>query len=440
MRDLAIASKESQEKAQKLISTALSLFWLMAIIIWIAIFFGSEPFSHFWFSKEALKNENINIILALKISSLVIAIRWPVGFYSAVLIGSRKIIELNYLKTFALTMKIVVGLIVLKITGNIIIYLYWLVFCSILEVIIYHISCQRLTNYNFSKIQFTYSVLKAIKNYTLIMGGMGLLGGVIPIMDRLIISKLLTLSELGIYTLIYTMATSISLLISSMSSVLVPMFAKLYSSNDMGYLNKVFDIANKTIIYLTSLVLFPLVFYGDFLFSMWAPASINQYSNFTLAVLAIGFWISASINPTSNLAIATNHVKIVFIYSLVSGIIYIPVLYFSTKYYGMVGAAFSWLALNIFYLLSFTPIIQKLMFSTKFRVWLGLYILPLGLMGGILFGLIRYIYEYLIIEKFNMGWPFIASMFFYVIYGIYFFRKEILEFFNKKELYWNSLK
>jgi len=427
LRQLAINIKSSGKRSQHLIYTSLSLFWGMAVLIGSAIFFGSDIFVNSWFPISTQNIKGINISDAIKIAAFIIAVRWPVGLYSAVLIGTRQIVILNYLKIASIFFRLVLGLLVIKINKDINFYLYWLLFCSIVEVISYHVCCQKFTTYDFSKFGNSLRLLYSLRKYTLLMGGMGFLSGVIPIMDRVVISKLLTLSDLGVYTLIYTMATSISLMVSSMSSVLVPAFAKLHSINNVVELQKLFNLSNKAILYLTSLILFPLVFYGDFLYNMWAPSSGTHFSQLALSLLSLGFWFSAAISTTANLAIATNRVNKIFIYSLISGLIYIPALYFLTLNYGQSGAAIAWLILNLFYLFSFTPIIQNEMFGSGLLKWIIKTILPIGIAGIIFFGFLKFIFLLVNPDNIKIGWFLLTSFILHVIFGYYIFQNEIFD-------------
>lgn len=425
LRQLAINIKSSGKRSQYLIYTSLSLFWGMAILIGSVIFFCSDFFVNLWFPASSQNLKGIDITKAIKIAAFIIAIRWPVGFYSSVLIGTRKIVVLNYLKISSIFFRLVLGLLIIEINKDINFYLYWLLFCSILEVISYHICCQKLTDYDFSKFGYSIKILYGARKYTLLMGGMGILGGVIPIMDRLVISKVLPLADLGVYTLIYTMATSISLMISSMSSVLVPAFAKLHSLNNVVELKKLFNISSKAILYLTSLVLFPLVFYGDFLYGIWAPSSAIHFSQLALSLLSLGFWLSAAISTTANLAIATNRVNKIFIYSLISGLVYIPVLYFLTLNFGQSGAAAAWLTLNFFYLFSFTPIIQKEMLETSLLRWIISTIVPIGIAGILFFGVLKFVFLFLNSNNIEIGWFLLVSFILHLIFGYYIFQYEI---------------
>ena len=64
--------------------------------------------------------------------------------------------------------------------------------------------------------------------FSLGMNGLGIMAMGITQLDRLLISKVLTLESLGYYTLAYTATTAISMILSA----LMPLVAAAHASNE----------------------------------------------------------------------------------------------------------------------------------------------------------------------------------------------------------------
>jgi O-antigen/teichoic acid export membrane protein len=203
------------------------------------------------------------------------------------------------------------------------------------------------------------------------------------------ISKMLPLEQLGFYSLAYTAATAISLIISSLSAALMPSFASAHSADARQALLARYRSANEVMLYTTGLVLFALAFFGHPLLVLWVSAPAASQAWFPLAVLACGFWLSAAVSNPYTLCIASRKAHGPLIITLATGVFYVPLMYWAIRRWGIDGAAFAWVILNVSYVLTYIVYVHRVLLRIPVLPWFSRLLLPFAALGVATFGAAR---------------------------------------------------
>ncbi len=396
-RELAADPSKGHMQSAELLRTTSTLYWVFALVGGVSLAVSANFVASRWFnSAEGLGAEQIE--QALYAIALLVAVRWPVALYSGVLSGLQRMDVLNVVKVLTTTLRLVGGIVVLLVWRNLLVFLWWTALTAIIEVLAYRTACQRVHRLRLGRPGISLTALRAVWRFSLSMTALSLLALVISQMDRLIVSKLLSLSELGHYMLAYTTAASILLGSSAVSSAMLPSLAAAYGSSEKDILVRRYDRGNRAILFVAGLATFPLVFFGDTILSLWIGSNAAQGAYPPLVLLALGFWCNALLSNVYNVAVATGNPHLPLRLSAVSALPYLAALYVLVNGHGIYGAGLAWLLLNVSYVAVLVPVVQRTLLGMSTRTWLAETVAPFALLGCLSFGLPRWASERLLVD------------------------------------------
>jgi O-antigen/teichoic acid export membrane protein len=171
-------------------------------------------------------------------------------------------------------------------------------------------------------------------------------------MDRVILSKLLTLEFLGYYNLATTFSTGFQSIGSQIMRALFPTFSGLVAKNDEKALRERYHQSTQLI----SVVIFPAVtiaaLFSFPLLHLWTQSSDTALNTAPiLAILLIGTAINILMNVPYYLTIAYGWTSLGFFMNLISLFLIVPLMIVLSLRWGGIGAALTWVILNTGYLL-----------------------------------------------------------------------------------------
>jgi O-antigen/teichoic acid export membrane protein len=185
----------------------------------------------------------------------------------------------------------------------------------------------------------------------------------------LILSKIVTLEDFSLYTISWTAASALSLLVSPIISVYSPKITTLISNKENKALIKNFKLFSQLTNILTLSPAVVLIFFSKQALFVWTGNPfISDNAATILSVLVIGMLLINCSYPSLTFLYSKNRIKEVIILNLIS-LIFIPLQIFAIKYYGVAGAAYIWLFYGITYNISCQAICQKYLSNINFYLF-----------------------------------------------------------------------
>jgi O-antigen/teichoic acid export membrane protein len=274
------------------------------------------------------------------------------------------------------TLRLVGGIVVLLTWRTLESFLLLTVFSAMIEVIVFDHVCRRVYPAMPRLPRLHASAIARVWRFSVSMNALAVLAVIIVQMDRLLISKVLTLSDLGHYNLAYTLAAGIALVIAAVSSAVLPSLAEAHGAGESSALVARYMNAERILVFLASGAAFLMIAYGELLLRLWVNAGAAIASYATLAVLALGFWFSAINANSYNVAVAAGRPGRFLQLNLWVIVPYSILLYLLMSWFGIVGAAGAWLTLNIVYSVSLVPFVHRQILQQSPMVWLRTIVLP----------------------------------------------------------------
>lgn len=339
-REFARKDITHQEKIRTF--KTLELTYLFVTLVCISFLFLFSGFlASKWLNLESFTPTQVSFFI--KIISFDIGFQLLFRFYSGGLLGLEKQVKANlYQVAWGILRN---GLVVLVIIfyPNLGVFFSWQAISTIIFTLLLKLSLQKelIGNYSFSfSTRIETSVFKKVWTFA---GGMLLIAIVAAFntqMDKIVITKLLSLKSLGYYTIAISLSQILVVIVSPISIALLPKFTAQYSqekSNDAALLYSKTSLIVSIFVFG---IMCNMAFFAKELIWVWTGSTdIALKASIFLPVVSFSMAMLALATLPYQLAIANGYTKLNNILGISSLIITIPGYFLATKKFGALGAA-----------------------------------------------------------------------------------------------------
>jgi O-antigen/teichoic acid export membrane protein len=354
-----------------LLRTLEIAYWAVGISIGVLTALLASSIAAHWVRPQQLSAESVAQTIALM--GAAIAVQWPRALYTGGLMGLQRQVLLNLVSSASATVLNLGGvLIVVFIAPTLEALLLWIIAVSFGEVLLTRALLLRHLPAAPAAAVFSKRQFLSVWRFAAGMTGITVMAVILGQLDKVILSKLLTLEAFGYYSLAWRVVSGLYLLVSPVQSAFFPRFSQLAALGDQDELARSYHRGSQ----LLSVVLLPvaaiLALFSDELLRLWTlDDAIARNTSAILSVLAVGTAINGLMNLPTSLQLSHGWTRLVFMTNVVAVASLTPLLYFVALRYGGLGAAWIWLALNVAYV----TITLQLMHRRLLRGHLGRWLL-----------------------------------------------------------------
>jgi len=370
-RELARLSVQagSAQQMRDLVRTLEVVYWAMGVLIGLA-FAALAPFiAAHWVNAQQLPQDAVE--RALVLMGIAIACQWPLTLYSSGMSGMQRQVMLNTMNAVILTLRSAGAAIVLwQVSNTIEAFLVWQVAINFLQTLVTGVALWRSLPPANAADSFRLSLLREVWRFAAGMTGISVMAVVLTQLDKVILSKVLSLEAFGYYTLAWRVAVGLYYLAGPVSAAFFPRFSQLAALDDQRELARLYHRSCQFM----SVMLLPVsvvlaVFPTEFLLLWTTNAEIAQRTHTLLALLVIGTAINGLMTLPLALQLAHGWTRLVFVINTVAVIVLAPMIYFMSLYYGGIGAAWVWITLNCGYVTIMLQMMHRRLLPGHLRDW-----------------------------------------------------------------------
>lgn len=353
-REFANSTKDVVTK-QRTLSTFEIIYFCISIVIVLLFFVGAEIIATEFIEVSSISHSDV--VTVIKILGIGIALQMIANFYMGGLLGLGHQVSANILQIVWGIFKNGLVIVLIWYLPSITYFFWWQIVVTLFYVIALRYFLLKKLLENDTKMRFKWEWDSAIlKNTWRFAGGMLLISLVAVIntqLDKLAISKLLPLAELGYYTLAVALAQGLVVITSPIAMATLPKFTSLYSESKISEASDIFyHTFNMVAVIVFSFASILVLFSFKILYIWTGNMELSIKSENYTPIFAVGSaFLSMQVIPY-NIAIANAYTRFNNIIGLASILFTIPAYWISVKYYGAQGAAISWMVFQV----AITPI------------------------------------------------------------------------------------
>lgn len=342
-----------------------------------------------WLKLNAIPPEQVSLFL--KIISFDIGFQLLLRFYIGGLLGLEKQVKANIYQLGWGMVRNGFVVIAILIKPTLLIFFTWQSVATLVFTILIGIILKKELTGSF-KFDFCLKIEKdVIKKVWRFAGGMlliSLVAGLNTQMDKLAISKLLPIDNLGYYTLAVSLSMGIIVLVNPISTALLPRFTSLYSKGRTYEASNLFHKINLIVAIMIFSVMANMSFFAHDLIWIWTgKVELSENASKYIPIMAIAAAMLAMQILPFNIAIANGYTKLNNYLGIFSLTITLPGYWLATKQFGPIGAAVVYCVVQISVTLIFIYVINsKFLHKNQWsKIYLKPFLYPLIVAVGISF-------------------------------------------------------
>ncbi|CAM8344617.1 RfbX Membrane protein involved in the export of O-antigen and teichoic acid [Candidatus Methylopumilus planktonicus] len=359
-------------KAKNILHSLSVVYCVTAFVILLLALVLAPVVANHWLQSSYLPGNTLTHILIL--IGIIVACRWPVGLYVGVLMGMQKAALSSIIGSVFYSFSSLGAVVVLIFfSPTIQAFFVWQVCVGILYSVFMHLMAWRIVDGKSEIYRFSFDYLREIWSFSVGMSALTLAGAILIQLDKLLLSGKITLLDFGKYSLSWTVANSLLILLIPIFNSIYPRFTSLITVGDTVALSNIYRIGSR----LLSSVLFPIailagIFAEDLVF-MW-----TRNSNLAIEVAPIIrlLLIGSAVNGVTifpyALQLAYGVVGLPLKICLILIASTVPMTIFLATKYGVIGGAFSWVIMNCINLLLTSWLTHRVILKNigfKWLVW-----------------------------------------------------------------------
>ncbi len=345
-------------------------YWTMGIVIGVAIVALAPLIAGNWIKSGSLPVSTVQ--RTVRIMGMVAAIQWPASFYIGGLMGLQRQMQINIVRICMSSLGsggavVIMWLVYPTITA----FFTWQILVAVLNVTVMGTLFWRSLPTAGRPARFDLGMMRSKWRFAAGMTGISLSAIILTQLDKLILSKMLSLEMFGYYVLASAVCNVIpNMLVGPVFNALFPRFSSLVALND--------DAALKTAYHQSSQLVAVIVLSVAIVLSMFAPDILllwtrNQETTRMAApivrILVIGMALNGIMSMPYALQLAHGWTSLGFRIALLLIVALVPAIIFMTLNYGAVGAASAGVLLNAMYIAIGAPLTHRRLLKGELSRW-----------------------------------------------------------------------
>ncbi len=375
-------------EAGGLLHTLAVLYWGMAALIVALIVMLAPWIAAHWLQSRQLAHETVG--QAVMMIGVAIASRWPVSLYQGALIGAQRLVLSSTINIFFVTFGSLGTILILgQLSPTIEAFFVWQACVGLAYAITIRAAAWRIIGKRDKK-RFDLHALKGIWRFTAGMSGITATGLFFMQLDKVILSKILSLEGFAHYMLASLIVSGLYMLVTPTFNAIYPRMSGLVVANDEAKLAELYLVGTRAL----AILLFPLamflIIFGEALIAIWTgEPNIATMVAPVVSILAAGSALHGVMHFPYALQLAYGKTSLPLTINIFLMIFQLPLITFLALRYGAPGGALSWLILQSIYFLIGSWLTHRQLLQGQWLNWL-LKAIGVPLFFTALFGIIGY--------------------------------------------------
>ena len=343
------AGAHTSQSIHNLLRSLEIISGVLALVICFLVLLASHYIANHWLKARILNADEIAV--AVSLMGVVISMRFIEGIYKGALMGLQKQVAVNVVNVIIATMRyggVVVVLAFYKLSIEA--FFVWQVFSSLLSVLLLIFLVYKTLPKASIRPQFSKYVILDIARFASGMMGITFLALLLTQIDKVLLSKLITLEEYGYYTLAAAVAGGLALITVPITQAIYPKLVEYISQEKQDELVRIYHQGSQLVSLLLAPISMMLIFFAHDIIFLWSgDALLADKVSPILIPLVIGSFLNCLVWMPYQLQLAYGWTGFAIKVNTVAVILLVPAIFLVAPRYGAVGAAWIWALLNFGY-------------------------------------------------------------------------------------------
>ena len=373
---------------RNLTRTATLFYWGVYIVVAVAIYYCAPVLVHRWIHLTTLgPDEAIRVLRALGISCFATL---PRAFYSSLLCGLQRMEFNNVIDVSASALQQFGTLVILFAGGRLLAVVYWICACYGLTIVAYLLACAHFFSWGALVPGLFRVVVQRNIAYTSHVAVISLLAIIQMQADKLIVSRLLPISLFGMYTVAYGAVARSSTITGAIFQGAFPHLSNLHNRQDRGGMLSQYRKLQDLVCFATVPAFAALIFAAKPLFTLLFNGEAARLLVLPVVFLCVGFYMNGALTLPYAFSLAVGRPDISVRSNFYALFIVLPTAVLLVNFFGLNGAAFSWVFYHLFAYMYAVPRICRECLESSTLGWYS-HVLRVLALGVVTYGSVWFI-------------------------------------------------
>lgn len=347
IRELALYKKfENNSVTGDLIRTIEIISFFFVILVFFLFFIFAHWFSTAWF--KIVETDIDSVIISIKLIGILIGLRYFEGLYRNCLVGLNKIVLLSNILIVSATLRALGSILILIFySSDIGVYFIWQISVAVITIIPLFIITINNTGGGKISRKFALNTIRKDKSFSLGMFFHTLLVVTLTQGDKILLSKLLTLTEFGYYSIAASIAGVVLMLVTPVTQTI---FGRLVLKIENGLLKElaaIYHFGCQFVTVVSGSFSIIVIFYSKSILNFWlGPESVTENLPNLVAILVAANFIGGALWMPNILQFAYKYTKLTIISNIIAILFYFSLILFVVPEFGSIGAGILLFAIN----------------------------------------------------------------------------------------------
>ena len=357
-------------EARDVVRTLEVSYWAIGILIGCIVWYSAPYIAAHWI--KAGNISPLEVRRAVTIMGALTALQWPLTFYQGGLLGLQRQVLLNGITIATATLSGGGALLVLwLVSPTVSAFFTWQIAVSLLQAAATTFALWRCLPGSGHVARFDPGITRGIWRFAAGMSGITITALMLTQLDKVILSKMLTLKTFGYYILAGVVGNGLSgVLITPMFNTIFPRFSSLVAAGDEKNLLAMYHGSTQVMAVMILPAAAVIALFSPEIMLLWtgSPEVANNTASI-VSILVAGTALNGLMNLPYALQLSYGWTQIGLAINTFFIVTLVPAIVLMTRHYGAAGAATVWLGLNSVYMIIGVPLTHRRLLKGEAFRW-----------------------------------------------------------------------
>lgn len=379
--DLGIGSTMNRELARRstvagsggsqrdLVRTLELIYWAIALLAGAIVILFAPYIANTWIKTQVM---NSGLVLkAVQLMGVSVALQFPMSLYQGGLMGIQKQVFVNAILVCVGTVRGCGAILVLwLISPTVQTFFAWQVIMSIVGSLVLMIAIWSSLPKSSERAQFRKYILFDVWKYAAAISANSLIGVILTQLDKVILSRALSLKMFAYYSIAATVASAIWMVIIPFNTAVFPRLVQLYELKQIEELRVLFHRSSQLLSFILMPVCATLIVFSNEILILWMhDSSVAENSHLIVSLLVFGTMLNGVTSLPANSATAFGWPMLTTYINIIQSIVIVPLIICMVYWLQGVGAAIAWVILNCTYIIFMIPLFFRRYLKEEQKHW-----------------------------------------------------------------------
>ncbi len=318
----------------------------IATVTMITIWASSDWLAHSWFQSQSIPASEVARVLI--IMGFVCALRFVEGIFRGAILGLQRQVLYNIIAATMATFRSVGAIAVLAgISSTLDAFFVWQGAISLATLSALGVATYRALPPGERGGKFSVVVLKDIWRFAAGMLGISVLAMLLTQIDKILLSRLLSLTAFAHYMLAAVIAIALETIVAPVFQAVSPRLSRLHALGDKAGFIDLYHGAAQLVSVTAGTAALVLIGFSDIVLLAWTDDLIlAKHVAPLLRLLALGYLCNILMWMPYQAQLAYRWTALTFRMNLIAVLVIIPALLWAVPRYGAISAALAWVTFN----------------------------------------------------------------------------------------------